>query len=55
MKKEVVVLKPVEKETESASTAVETGDNSNLVLWVVLFLASASAAGLGIYAFKKQH
>ncbi len=55
VKKEVVVLKPVEKETESASTAVETGDNSNLVLWVVLFLASASAAGLGIYAFKKQH
>lgn len=38
-----------------ATESVQTGDNTNMMLWIVLLIISASALGITAYGIRKKH
>lgn len=53
-KKPVEPSEPSEPSTPDDSNTPQTGDNSNLALWIVLLLASGSATGITLFSKKRK-
>ena len=53
-KKPVEPTEPSEPSTPDDSNTPQTGDNSNLALWIVLLIASGSATGITLFSKKRK-
>lgn len=38
-----------------ATESVQTGDNTNMMLWIVMLFVSASILGIAVYEKRKKH
>lgn len=52
-KKPALPTEPSEPSTPDESSP-QTGDNSNLALWIVLLIASGSATGITLFSKKRK-